>query len=217
MSVDDDESLSAKILLMQASNRSRIKSWMKTTQEINDNEIDEQAEQAFKDIKASNENVGIGFDLSNDLNDEVDDLTRANEALRRKFLSKDALKRHQQSQSSAQLASKPMPKQQKIELSDDSEPETKGTSRKKKPTMKPDNKAERSPEVNDIPVISKSKKRPGSYMDQLLADRRKKSRSATKSKWLIWNWKILSTEMSFSESKMTIISLSCKITEMSNF
>ena len=124
MSVDDDESLSAKILLMQASNRSRIKSWMKTTQEINDNEIDEQVEQAFKDIKASNENVGIGFDLSNDLNDEVDDLTRANEALRRKFLSKDALKRHQQSQSSAQLASKPMPKQQKIEFSDDSEPET---------------------------------------------------------------------------------------------
>jgi len=195
---DEEDGFASKILLMRAGNKSRAQSWLKAslgdeTEETNGTvpSTRESTNDIFADLKANEEYSGIGVPRKQAGSDDLSDrqVLSANDALRKKLLSKDAYQRYRQGSTNRLDASKPMPKTEKRKVDDDSGDEEKGRSliaRSKLPKGEGANdmgSGKTTAHLPDAPLglPHKSKKRPGSYLDQLLAERGKKKKSKSKS------------------------------------
>lgn len=189
----EDEVLTNKIFLNRANIRSKAKSWLKgstgeeteATSTSQSKTNDEAVDDEITAIVVGDELSGIGVP-SKAGNDDPSNrqLMSANDALRRKLLSKDAYKKY--SEGKANGAEKSRPRSQKVDLEDEPQ-EGKGRSLRQG-ELSPqttstgavdDNKA--APFTASKP-IPKNKKRPSSYLDQLLADRQNKQQKKAKRK-----------------------------------
>ena len=109
--------------------------------------------------------------------------------MRKKLLGRQAYGRYQDGKKSGKFeASKPLPRKGRVNDGsddDDSEHEGKGkrlnkSKKSQKITASSETAAGQIDVVDPLPSAKKSKKRPGSYLDQLLAERtNKKSKSKT--------------------------------------
>lgn len=190
----DEEILTSKIFLNRANVRSKAKSWLKASTEEGTKEVTStpgsKSEKGTVDddltsIVVSDELSGIGVP-SKAGNDDPSNrqLMSANEVLRRKLLSKDAYKRYSEGRTNGAEASRP--KAKKVEVEDELREEKGKSSRK----------GESGPQVPDAGTIvetkadtaapakpaSKNKKRPSSYLDELLAGRQSKQQKKAKRK-----------------------------------
>ncbi|KAK5087701.1 hypothetical protein LTR70_006970 [Exophiala xenobiotica] len=188
---DEEDGFASKILLMRAGNKSRAQSWLKAslgeeTEEQTDTATSatESTNDVFADLKANEEYSGIGLPKKQIGDDDLGNrqLLTANDALRKKLLSKEAYQRYQQGSPNRLDASKPMPKTEKRRMDDDSGDEEKGRSLVARPKFSKVEGANDT-EYGGAPQVlpSKSRKRPGSYLDQLLAERGKKKKSKSQS------------------------------------
>ena len=196
---DEDDGFASKILLMRAGNKCRAQSWLKASlgdevEDLNSTTLceTENTNDIFAELQASDEYSGLG--VPNKQNGD-DNITKrhvliANDALRRKLLSKDAYQRYQQGSLNKLDASKPMPRVEKRRLDDDDDDgEEKGRSAVARPKMlkvadaSDVGSGKPSPVLEGAvkPLPSKAKKRPSTYLDQLLAERGRKKKTKTKS------------------------------------
>lgn len=200
---DEDDGFASKILLMRAGNKSKAQSWLKASlgddserPEDNLTSATEDTNNVFADLQGNEEIAGIGAPKKQTGDDDGMDrkVLSANDALRKKLLSREAYQRYQQGGLSRLDASKPMPKVERSKVEDDSDEEEKGRSAITKSKQSKAGRASDSgpgsgpgkitPQSEAVHqnLPSKSKKRPGSYLDQLLAERGKKKKSKSESK-----------------------------------
>lgn len=195
---DEEDGFASKILLMRAGNKSRAQSWLKESlgdetedQNSTGSSATESTNDIFADLKANEECSGIGVPKKQAGDDDLENrrVLTANDTLRKKLLSKEAYRKYQQGSTNRLDASQPMPKTEKRRVDDDSGDEGKGRSlvaRSKFSKVEGANDMESGKTIVHLqgaPQVlpSKSKKRPGSYLDQLLAERGKKKTSQSKS------------------------------------
>lgn len=185
---DDQDALASKILLLRASNKSRARAWLSSSLPANQKDEPE-TQDDIPDIHGDNENSGIGVSKKDVGDDDFSNrqLLSANDALRKKLLSRDAYKRYQQGSKGQLEASKPMPKQAKKREDIESEDEGKGRSAKGRKSQQKLQVGEvvNPPAVSAGPPTtsiapSNNKKRPSSYLDQLLAERGRKKQKSKK-------------------------------------
>lgn len=195
---DEEDGFASKILLMRAGNKSRAQSWLKTSlgedpgvRDDTASSVTETTTDIFADLQGNEENAGVGTPKKQ--NEDVDhpdkQVLSANDALRKKLLGRDAYQRYQQRSVNKMDASKPMPKTRKKIVDDESGDEEEGRSRVAKSKLadvestsftESSGTASRSRGANQK-VASNLRKRPGSYLDQLLAERGKKKKLKPKS------------------------------------
>ncbi|KAJ9664585.1 hypothetical protein H2198_000236 [Neophaeococcomyces mojaviensis] len=200
---DDDGILTSQILLRHATSRSKAKSWLAASLGAEEGiNLSSAASSALKPdedlalLQGDDENAGVGVVKKAGESDDLShrQLLSANEALRKRLLSKDAYKKYTQESKNGMHAPKPMPsKVTKNMEDDDGEEESKGrpnrasrASQKKvvsdeRGTVETTENATTSTASNINPPF-KGKKRPGSYLDQVLAEREKKSRRKANAK-----------------------------------
>lgn len=187
---NDYDALSSKLSLARAGKKSKIHSWISSSLPQDQESTVENAEDTPTALQGDDENSGLGAPQA--ATGEDDPLNRqlqsSNEALRRKLLSKEAYKRYQQEAKTQPGVSKPRPRRAESKAEDDSDEETKGRSARKGNGAQTVQVAEgKSPSegpsksLDAAPISSSStKKRPASYLDQLLAERGKKKKSKGK-------------------------------------
>lgn len=189
----DEEVLTNKIFLRRAGNRSKAKSWLNAS-------IGAEIEQTAASQLSRTSHEAVGSDINTiDASDELsgiglapkvedDPLNRqlmsANEALRKKLLSKEAYKRYSEGRNpNVAVTQSRSKKREHVEESD--EEEEKGKSIQQVALIPPqegNGQADNSAGASLAPskVSSKGKKRPNSYLDQLLADRKGKQQKKAK-------------------------------------
>jgi len=191
---DNEDVFTSKILLKHAASKSKAKSWLAASlgpeeeqDAVNGASSTHRTDEDFTLTQGEDENAGVGVVKNTGESDNLLDrqLLSANEALRKRLLSRDAYKNYKQGRKNELVASKPMPsKVRRKAEDDDSEEEGKGRSGRvsgvvqHKNTETTEDTPLRKSSTEDIP--SKGKKRPGSYLDQVLAEREKKSRKKVK-------------------------------------
>lgn len=190
--VENDNIAEAKLLLRYGERRSKAKAWLtaalgsdpadgdrhsdnndlvNTPGPVKDDEI-------TPEIYVSDELSGIGVvkkpsSGDDSLNDRQ--LSSANEALRRRLLGKDGLKRYADRQKQGSASSKPATtstKRRKNESDDEDEVEGKGRAKavttKDSPLV-----GHRSSEASEV---NNGQRRPGRYLDEILAGRQTKTK-----------------------------------------
>jgi len=190
---EEEDGFASRILLMRAGNKSRAQSWLKASlgedKEAQDGTISSPTEDAVDvivNLQGNGENSGVGApkkQTEDDIGLDRQALS-ANEALRKKLLSKEAYQRYQQGKGNKLDASKPMPKLAKNKGQDGSDEEEKGRSGvvgRKQSSVGDSGSGTAQGDGAHHKVLLSSKKRPGSYLDQLLAERGKKKKSKSKS------------------------------------
>lgn len=188
---NDDDALINKILLNRAGNQSKAKSWLAAAlpEEAQDDQSQTDKDEDLTEVRGDDDLSGIGAPKSNVEDDDIlnRQLLSANDALRRKLLSKEAYGKYQSSRKVRPNTAMAKSAVSKRTADSESEEEGKGRSRN-------NNQVKRTVEVSDTEandlqrqgvsattattVPSRGKKRPGSYLDQLLAERGKKKRKA---------------------------------------
>ena len=187
--------VASKILLMQAERKSKIRSWLSSSSDENGREAkqtgsDADAIDKISTFRADDENAGLGSRVKTTGEDDGSNrqLSSANDALCKKLLGRHAYKRYQDDERSGVKSMKPVRQVQADDPSDDEVAEIKGHSKfnvQQPPSVAKDNLSTRSVVEGSMSTsVSQplSKKRPGRYLDQLLADRgrKKKQKAATK-------------------------------------
>ena len=182
---EDHSALASKILLMRAGNQSKAKSWLSASLPVDENKSLE-SQDPVDDLTGvvDDDNAGIGAPRKDIKDDDFSNrqLLSANDALRKKLLSKDAYSRFKEGRKVGLEASKPMPRKVIRDVDDESEEEGKGrlgkglkTKQKMAASVEAEVSEVSSPAVNaPATSIPSKKKRPASYLDQLLAERSKK-------------------------------------------
>lgn len=191
----EEDVLANKIFLNRASVRNKAKSWLNAssgveTEQTSSSTLPKTDQSPVEDdlstIRGSDELSGIGV-VSKSAEDDPTNrqLMSANEALRRKLLSKQAYERYSEVKKSG--TDKPRAAHKRIELDeDDIEEEGKGKSIRQ--TVM-ESAAEDEDQTNDRTestiiktpeALIKKKKRPSSYLDQLLADRKGRQQKKAK-------------------------------------
>lgn len=171
---DDDAALMSRILLQKAGNRRSIKSFMPAKIEDDADSYEEVEDEKLEDIQGGNDLTGVGVTIKVTEDENPDrQMLSTNDALRRKLLSSEAYKKFNNTKKHQFVAAKPMPRPVTQEINSDSDGEKKGKATK----IKQKGEVADSHRNEDPAVIpSKPKKRAGSYLDQLLAERGKKKR-----------------------------------------
>lgn len=176
---EDDTALIGRILLRTGGSRSSVKRLMPVEA---DNKAEDQYEQTegdrLGDLTVGDDLTGIGV-LKQSA--EVEDIDRQsqniNEALRKKLMSKEAYSRLNSTKNPSLAVANPMSKQARDEMDSDSERERKGKSNKQKQYREISASGMKEAVTAGSTTASiKSKKRAGSYLDQLLAERNMKKR-----------------------------------------
>ncbi|KAK5074936.1 hypothetical protein LTR64_001141 [Lithohypha guttulata] len=185
---NDDDALINKILLNRAGNQSKAKSWLAAAlpEEAQDDQSQTDKDEDLTEVRGDDDLSGVGAPKSNVEDDDIlnRQLLSANDALRRKLLSKEAYGKYQSSRKVRPNTAMAKSAVSKRTADSESEEEGKGRSRN-------NNQVKRTVEVSDTEandlqrqgvsattVPSRGKKRPGSYLDQLLAERGKKKSKA---------------------------------------
>lgn len=174
----DPNAFAAKFLLNTASQKARTKSWLQAS--LPDEPEAEAETTQNVEIVSDDELAGVGAPKKS----QVDVLTNrhlanANDNLRKSLMGKKAYSKFQHGQKNGFEASKPMPKQARQAVDDDSDDEEskgKGRSTKAVQKQKPDEGADR----NEFRASSKSKKRPLSFADEIIAKRNDKKKAKLK-------------------------------------
>lgn len=185
----DEDVLASKILLNRANAKSRAKSWLtaSTEESSRSTQTEDEEKDAFIPTRdVGDENVGIGV-VHNSTKDDFSNrrLLSANESLKKQLLGKDAYKKHSEGrQGGGDLSRTPS---KNVDITHDDEDEAKGKSSKSHRNGSSASGNRQKNEPNTAPsaavvMPSKNRKRPGSYLDQLLADRREKKEKKGKRK-----------------------------------
>lgn len=187
--VEDHSIAEAKLLLRYGERRSKAKSWLTAAlgsdprdgdRNEDGNDIGNTADRTGEDdlaaqICVNDELSGIGVVKKTDDSDAgANDrqLLTANEALRRRLLSRDGLKRYHERQRHGPVNSKPpttSTKRRKVESDDEDEVEAKGRA-KVATTNKSLSASHKSTGVDEG---NQSRRRAGRYLDEILAGRQK--------------------------------------------
>lgn len=200
---EDDSALASKILLRHAVNKSKAKSWLIASLGSEEKSTSDGLEAApqpqdsdgiLRDVKYDDENAGIGSVKNSAGADDISNrqLMSANEALRRKLMSKDAYKKYSQGKKNGTTDLKTG--RRRAEDNSDDDQEVKGRSnlgsRKQQngnttthsDTVTPSSMIDKTemPAQTNTPAVTKTRKRPGSYLDQVLAKRQQKDNKKPK-------------------------------------
>lgn len=197
---DNEDVFTSKILLKYAASRSKAKSWLVASLGPEEEQDAENAASSthrtnenFTLTQGEDENAGVGVVKKAGESDNLSDrqLLSVNEALRKRLLSRDAYKNYKQGSKNELIASKPMPSKLRRKVEDeDSEEEGKGRSGRVNGVVQEavPYEHENAEGAENTPLTrsstkkppSKGKKRPVSYLDQVLAEREEKSRKKMK-------------------------------------
>lgn len=174
----DINALVAKSLLNRAALKAKAKSWLEAELPDAAEEPETEIETAQNvDIDSDDELGGVGAPKKR----QVDVLTNrtlasANDNLRKTLMGKKAYSKFQHERKNAFEASKPMPKQARRTVNNDSdEEEGKGKGRSAKGAQK--RKMVQDEDNEGSRTSSKSKKRPSSYADEIIASRANKKKA----------------------------------------
>lgn len=186
----DEDILANKIFLNRASVRNKAKSWLNASSESGNEQAStslsktsqETVENDLSTIRASDELSGIGVATKKGGDDPSNrQLMSANDALRRKLLSRDAYKRYSAGKKPGADAPRPVPKKRELEEDDDYEEESKGKSVRKITVLSSskdtgqDADGSTSTEVKTPDSLVKQRPPgPNTYLDQLLMNRGRK-------------------------------------------
>lgn len=192
----EEDILASKIFLNRANVRSKAKSWLNTSSGGTEDRSavsssggsnQDIAENDLSTLRASDELSGVGLAPKAGEDDPLNrQLMSANDALRRKLLSKEAYKRYGDNKERGADQSRTTIKRKQMVEDDYEEEEGKGKSVRhvvRNPSENQDSHDNDEGVVQppiQIQTSSKNRKRPSSYLDQLLADRRGKQQKKVK-------------------------------------
>lgn len=177
----DYNALAAKFLLNTASTKAKAKSWLQASLP-EESRLEPEDDTAQKiEIISDDEFAGLGAPKKSKVDVLANrQLANANDGLRKTLMGKKAYGKYQQGQRSGFEASKPMPKQARRAVEDDSdEDEGKGKGKGGGRGVKKQRLTADEDGVNDSRA-SKSKKRPLSYADEVIAKRASKNKAKSK-------------------------------------
>lgn len=191
----DEDVLANKIFLNRASVRNKAKSWLNASsgaevEQSSLSSLSKSNEDIVLDdlstIRASDELSGVGIVSKSGDDDPTNrQLMSANDALRRKLLSKQAYQRYNEGKKHGVDTARPAPRKRELD-DEDYEEAGKGKSIRQlatKPSVKDDGQ-EAEETAGTLPTVPKpsikTRKRPSSYLDQLLADRKGKQQKKAK-------------------------------------
>lgn len=186
----DEDILANKIFLNRASVRNKAKSWLDVSSGLPNEQASsslsktsqETAENDLSTLRASDELSGIGVATRGGEDDPSNrQLMSANDALRRKLLSRDAYKRYSVGKKPGTDASRPVTQKRELEEDDDYEEESKGRSVRKVAVLSSskgigqdaDDSTSTKVKTPDL-LIKKRPAGPNTYLDQLLMNRGQK-------------------------------------------
>lgn len=190
----DEEVLANKIFLNRAATRSKAKSWLSVssggeaegTASFPSRSDDQVADDDLSTIQISDELSGVGMVSKAGQDDPSNrQLMSANEALRRKLLSKDAYKKYNDGKRGGLDASRPgSRKKEAVEDYEEEEAKGKSIRQTQPPIASNDDGSDQNTAEASVATVLKpvprSKKRPSTYLDELLAGRRSKQQKKAK-------------------------------------